>query len=327
MSFKENEVELEVEVEKQEGEEAEAEDNADATAFEKHIIQCCKQPEWQIRSWLRKTLTRAGFVIQEDAYKSDRCDKEKRYESVHNMLAIRQHEGEGFPKICLAAHTDVCRDHAETRGGGGSSRGEYYYWMYDRHGDDTTKPKVPRKVEPVIKVVEHEGKTRRVIQDKECRLQVGGDDRLGVAIITWIALNTGYDMALFFPTDEEIGLKSASACEMQDLKKFDLIAQVDRGNHSNELVIKINGEILVSYDTAVRLLEIAYNIGLPRSPVSGMGTDIYSIKKRGMCKEAVNMTCGYHNSHGSSSQEYIEISEAMDTMRYCSEIVKSYYIE
>lgn len=318
MSFQEKEVEIE--------KEEEVADNADATAFEKHIIQCCKQPEWQIRSWLRKTLTRAGFVIQEDGYRSDRCDKEKRYETVHNMLAIRQHEGEGFPKICLAAHTDVCRDHAETRGGGGGSRGEYHYFMYDRHSDDNSKPRVPRKVEPVIKIVEHEGKIRRVIQDKECRLQVGGDDRLGVAIITWIALNTGYDMGLFFPTDEEIGLKSASACEMQDLKKFDLIAQVDRGNHSNELVVKINGEILVSYDTAVTLLSIAYDLGMPRSPVTGHGTDIYCIHKRGMCKEAVNMTCGYHNSFSSGPQEYIEISEAYDTMKYCASIVKHYYL-
>jgi hypothetical protein len=297
-----------------------------ASAFEKHIMQCCKQPEWELRKWLRKTLTRAGFEIYEDGYKSDRCGKEKRYESVHNMLAIRARDS--FPKVCLASHTDICRDHEEGRGDSRyNGYGEYHYWMYDRHDEDTSKPKVPRKVQPVIKTVEHDGKIRRVIQDKECRLQVGGDDRLGVAINTWIALNTGYDMGIYFPTDEEIGLKSARMVEFPQLKEFDLIAQIDRGNKSDELVIKINNEILCSYDTAVRLLEIAYDIGMPRAPVTGMGTDIYALKSRGMCKEAVNMTCGYHHSHGASPNEYIEISEARDTMKYVSEIVKDYYLK
>lgn len=294
-----------------------------ASAFENHIMQCCKAPEWVLRKWLKKVLTRAGFVIIEDNYKTERCAKEPRYETVHNMLAIR-----GTPSVCLAAHTDVCRDHDEGRNESRyGSYGEHHYWMYDRHDEDISKPKVPRKVEPVIKTVETDGVIRRVIQDRECRLQVGGDDRLGVAIITWIALNTGYDLGLYFPTDEEIGLKSARVCEIPQLKEFDLIAQIDRGNHSDELVIKIAGEILCSYDTAVRLLEIAYDLGMPRAPVHGMSTDVYALKSRGMCKEAVNMTCGYHHSHGSSPNEYIEIEEARNTMKYVAGIVKDYYLK
>lgn len=247
----------------------------------------------------------------------------KRYETVHNMLAVR-----GNPNICLVAHTDVCRDHDDTR----YSSGELNYWMYGRHHKDEveeTVAKVPvlKKVEPVIKDIEHEGGIRRVIQDKNCKLQVGGDDRLGVAINTWIALNTGYDMGLYFPTDEEIGLKSASACEMEDLKKFDLLLQVDRGNNSNQLVIKISNEILCDYDTSVRLLEIAYDMDAPRSPITGASTDVYALKKRGMCKNAVNMTCGYHHSHGSSPNEYIEITEAVSTLRYVSSVVKDYYLK
>lgn len=290
--------------------------------FENHIMQCCKAPEWDLRKWLRKVLTRAGFVIYEDAYKTERASKEKRYDIVHNMLAVR-----GNPNICLASHTDVCRDHeelrTESRFGG---HGEYHYWMYDRHNEDSAVVRLPRRVEPVIKTVELDGKIRRVIQDRDCRLQVGGDDRLGVAINTWIALNTGYDMAIYFPTDEEVGLKSARACEMPRLKEFDIVVQVDRGNHSDELVIKIGGEILCSYDTAVRLLEIAYDLGMPRAPVTGMATDVYALKSRNMIKEAVNMTCGYHHSHGASPNEYIEIEEARNTMKYVAAIVKDYYL-
>lgn len=290
--------------------------------FEHHIMQCCKAPEWELRKFLKKVLIRAGFQIFEDDYKSERVEKDSRYAGVHNMVAIR-----GNPNVCLVAHTDVCRDHEELRS---ESRyggyGEYHYWMYDRHDEDTSKVKIPRKVEPVIKKVEHEGKIRRVIQDKECRLQVGGDDRLGVAINTWIALNSGYDLGLYFPTDEEIGLKSARACEMPQLKDFSLLVQVDRGNHSDELVIKIGGEILCSYDTAVRLLEIAYDNNMPRAPVTGLATDVYALKTKGQCKEAVNMTCGYHHSHSASPNEYIEIDEARATMRYVAEIVKNYYL-
>ena len=291
--------------------------------FENFILQCCKAPEWQLRHFLKKVLIRAGFTIYEDGYKTERCAKEKRYETVHNMLAVR-----GNANICLAAHTDVCRDHDEARGESRyGSYGEHHYWMYDRHNEDSNKPRVPRKVEPVIKTVEMDGEIRRVIQDKDCKLQVGGDDRLGVAINVWIALNTGYDMALYFPTDEEIGLKSARACEMEALKDFDLVVEVDRGNHSNQLVIKIGGEILCSYDTAVRLLEIAYDLNMPRQCITGMSTDVYALKSRGMIKEAVNMTCGYHNSNSSSPLEYIDINEAKDTMRYVSAIVKDYYLK
>lgn len=298
-------------------------DGDKASLFEQHIMQCCKAPEWELRKWLKKVLIRAGFQIFEDDYKSERVQKEKRYESVHNMLAVR-----GTPNVCLVAHTDVCRDHEELKSDskyGGF--GEHHYWMYDRHDEDSSKAKVPRKVEPVIKQVEHEGKIRRVIQDKECRLQVGGDDRLGIAINTWIALNSGYDLGLFFPTDEEIGLKSSRACEMPGLKNFDLLVQVDRGNHSDELVIKIGNEILCSYDTAVRLLEIAYDNGMPRAPVTGMATDVYALKSKGLIKEAVNMTCGYHHSHGAGPNEYIEIDEARSTMKYVAEIVKDYYLK
>src|SRR5258706_1503708 len=108
---------------------------------EKHLINCLKAPEWELRRWLKKVLTRAGFEIYEDGYKSDRCDKEKRYESVHNMIAVRGNTG----KVCLVAHTDICRDHTETRQGEGKVfHGEMYYSSYDRHGEDTSKPKVPR---------------------------------------------------------------------------------------------------------------------------------------------------------------------------------------
>jgi hypothetical protein len=291
----------------------------DMSAYEYHVIQCCKNDEWVLRKWLHKALGRAGFTIYEDGYQTDRIKKDKRYSAVHNMVAIR-----GNPRVCLVAHTDVCRDHDSSRY---SIMGEYS-WMADREEENIgTKSQLSsQKVEPVIKVVEHEGQMRRIIQDKDCKLQVGGDDRLGVAIATWIALNTGYDLGLYFPTDEEIGLKSAAACEMEQLRRFELCMQIDRGNHSHQIVLRISNELMCTYSTAVFLLEKAYDLGLPREPVSGLSTDVYALHKKGLIKDAVNMTCGYHNSHGSSASEYIDIQESKDTMRFVSEVVKAYYL-
>lgn len=302
----------------------ETETNAvEMSAFEKHIIQCCKAPEWQLRAWLKKVLTRAGFTIFEDKYRTERVSKDKRYESVHNMLAIR---GES-PRVCLVAHTDVCRDHEDSRY---SWVGEYS-WMTGEKVDakDTIAAKSQMnetKVEPIVKTIEHEGQMRRIIQEKDNKIQVGGDDRLGVAIITWIALNTGYDMGLFFPTDEEIGLKSARACEMEQLKEFDLLCQVDRGNHSEQLVLKISNTVICQYDTGVFLLECAYDLGMPREACTGLATDVYALHSKGLAKNAVNMTCGYHNSHGAQKDEYIEINEARNTMKFVNEIVRRYYL-
>ncbi len=299
--------------------------------FEQHILHCCRAPEYELRKWLLKTLGRAGFRFIQDNYKTERCARDKRYENVHNLVALR---GEN-PDVCLVAHTDVCREHSE-KNSRSSSMGheEFQKWLgngkkvskeeYEAAKDEIMKADKPYRVDPVVKTVLHNGKERRIIQDRLCKIQVGGDDRLGVAINTWIALNTGFDMGLYFPTDEEIGLKSARACEIPELKDFEVLVQVDRGNKSNELVIKIGSEVLCSYETGTRLINIAYDMGKMRTPVTGMHTDVYALKSKGMCKNAVNMTCGYHDSFGAGANEYIEINEARDTMHYVANIVKDY---
>lgn len=266
------------------------------TSFENFIIKCCELDEWDLRDYLRGTLTEAGFHVQEDDYQSHRPGK---YKTIRNMLAIRGTE----PRICLVAHTDVCRDHGATYRGG------------------------HQKAHPVIKTVDMYGKTKRIIQDKDRKVQTGGDDRLGVAINTWIALNTGYDMGLLFTTDEEVGAISADYVNFKELGDFDVLVQVDRGNQSNQLVTSISGLRLCDNETATRLLGIAEEIGLPRVTVQGLLTDVLAIKGDGKCKNAVNMTCGYHNSYGSSSNEYIDIDEAKDTLKFVSSIISDYEME
>lgn len=266
-------------------------------SFEQFIIKCCKSKEWDLRKFLKKKLIAAGFSIKEDDYRTSRCGKNNKYNRVHNMLAVR-----GEPRTCLVAHTDVCRDHSFSGKG------------------------VAPDVYPVIKSWGDKEK-RLVIQDKDCRYQVGGDDRVGVAINTWIALNTGYDLALLFTTDEEIGLVSAGECIFPELKEFDLLVQVDRGNHSQQLVSRIGGTALCSQETVERLLKIAEEMGVPRNEVSGLATDVLMLIRNEVGKEAVNMTCGYHNSFGDSAKEYIDIEEARSTMSYVGNIVKYYDLD
>lgn len=263
--------------------------------FENFIITCCELDEWDLRDFLKEKLIEVGFSVQEDNYSSYRSGK---YQKVHNMLAIRGKN----PRICLVAHTDVCRDHG--------------YAL-----------KTQKKATPVIKEMNRFGETRRIIQDKDCKVQVGGDDRLGVAINTWIALNTEYDMGLLFTTDEEVGTISADYVSFPELGEFDVLVQVDRGNHSNQLVTNISGIQLCDRDTATRLLNIAKEIGLPRVPVMGLLTDVLAIKSDRKCKNAVNMTCGYHQSIGSSPNEYIDIKEARETMIFVSNIISDYEVE
>ena len=294
------------------------------SGFENFMMQCLKAPEPQLRRYLHKVLIRAGFEIFEDAYESDRCGKDPKMKVVHNMLAIRGNK----PNICLVAHTDVCRDHEAARESRYGTMGEFAHWNQNRHDDPEEVAKfAPVVVDPVIKAWRDEHGQHRIIQDRNCKIQVGGDDRLGVAINTYIALNSGFDMGLLFVTDEEIGLKSARVCDFPQFKHFDLVAQVDRGNNSNEVVTKISGEILCSYETAADLLEIAYDIGLPRRCVSGGHTDVYAIHSQGRIKDCINMTCGYHHSHGADPTEYIDVQEAKDTLKFVSEIVKHYNLK
>jgi hypothetical protein len=259
-------------------------------SFESWIIQCCKAKEWDLRKFLKRTLSSSGFNIKEDNYKTYRGNK---YSNVHNMLATR-----GIPRVCLVAHTDVCRDHSEDS----------------------------PDVDPIIKEEIIGDDILSIIQDRNCNVQVGGDDRLGVAINTWIALNTGFDVSLLFTTDEEIGLVSAEYVKFPELLDFDILLQVDRGNHSNQLVNNIGGVELCNEITANRLIKISEDIGIPRRLVNGLMTDVLAIKTNHMCHDAVNMTCGYHQSYGDSSEEWIDIQEAKDTMKYVASIVKYYYL-
>jgi acetylornithine deacetylase/succinyl-diaminopimelate desuccinylase-like protein len=259
-----------------------------AAGFEAHVARCCALPEPALRGWLRASLEAQGFRVEEDDYQARNQSRWDR-SGVHNMLAVR-----GAPVVAFVAHTDVCRD----------------------LGDPGCAP------DPVVRQVFRAGRARRVLQDREQATQIGGDDRLGVALISWLAATRrDLDLALLFTTDEEVGLLSAAKVPAEWLGRFALAAQVDRGNRpSPELVTRILELPLCSPRTASWLLELAASLGLPRTEVKGLRTDVYALRKRAPI-EAVNMTCGYHASHNDGSgEEYIDLAEALETLMFLEAI-------
>jgi len=251
----------------------------DSFSFSDLIIWCCSQSEHSLRDSIKTELSRKGFSFIEDDYISYR-----NLSGVGNLLLTR-----GNPELCLVAHTDVCRDH-------------YYY----------ENRIFPRKPNPVIKI----SNGREIIQDKNCSVQVGGDDRLGVAIALWCALHTDHDLSILLTTDEEVGLVSASKVSFDQLNSYKLLIQIDRGNNSNQIVTEIRGVKLCDDDTILFLQEKMNSLGVKREFVVGKGTDVFEIKKANLCKNAINMTCGYHDSHGDSGNEYIDVQEAIEARNF-----------
>ncbi len=203
---------------------------------------------------------------------------------IPNLLAVR-----GDPRVMLVAHSDTS-------------------WAQTRSSEL-----------PSPAVVQREG--RWLMEDRERQVQLGGDDRLGIALMTWIAAcDREAPLALLLTTDEEVGCLSADEVPGSWFEGIDLAVQVDRkSDGGDQLVTRIGGTKLCSDSTAEWLLGLAKEIGLPREEVVGGPTDVCVLIERGVCPEAVNLTCGYHRPHG--KDEYVDLQEANDTLRFLQAIV------
>jgi hypothetical protein len=262
------------------------------------LINCCQLNEIQLRTYIKQQLKTHNFTCQEDEYLSYRGGD---YQQIHNLLAMRGKN----PQICLVSHTDVCRDHDRLQGENPNLTPSNY------------------QVKPVIKEILHLDKMVKVVQDQDCKAQVGGDDRVGVAISLWLAIATNLPLGILLTTDEEVGLFSAKKVNFPELMNFDLLVQIDRGNQPHaQIVTTIGTTELCDRDLAKKLIDLSIENGNPREEVIGKGTDVYAIKNNNLCKNAINLTCGYHHSYGSDPQEYIVIEEAEETMEYIRKIIE-----
>ena len=242
------------------------------------LVATCVADETALQRTLTSELAGAGFATRRDRYRpSPRAFPPR---DVTNLLFVR-----GAPRVCLVAHTDVVRD----------------------HGGVATAP-TPH-------VVSDPATGRRVLADRARATPIGGDDRVGVAIIRWLAQTTTAPMAALFTTDEEIGLDGAYAVPMAWLEPFELLVEIDRrSDHGRELVTQIFGRRLCTDERAARLLAIAADVGMPRTTVMGLATDVYAFAARGFRGDAVNLSCGYHEPH--APEEWVDMREAAETATY-----------
>lgn len=257
------------------------------TAFERVILAACALDESALRTQLESALVRHGFAVRQDSYEALPQPRTPQ-RNVRNLLAVR-----GRPRVCLVVHTDVVRDWREPTG----------------------------VLRPVVCYEVVDGRQRRVITDETRETPIGGDDRLGVAIAMRIARATRDDLAILFTTDEERGLCGAEEVPGDWLESFELLVQIDRGNHRNQLVTSIHGTRLCERAWERRLIAIADRAGLPRAACEGLSTDVYALVRRGIVRNAVNLTCGYYANH--RGEEWIDVEEADETARYVRAIVGS----
>jgi tripeptide aminopeptidase len=257
------------------------------TPFERSILTLCAVGEPACRTLLSNALRAAGFRIQTDAYDS-MPQREDQPRAIPNLLAVR-----GEPRVCLVAHSDVVRDWR-----GYTSR-----------------------VEPTLLDLDHGGETERAIADRTRTTPLGADDRLGIAIALEAARTTTVPLAVLVTTDEEVGLCGARAVRPEWVEGFELLVQIDRGNHARQLVTKI-GERLCTREWEARLLGLASEMGLPRTPCTGLSTDVAALSARGVAKNAVNLTCGYYENH--SPSEYVVLREAEETLAYVRAITEAF---
>lgn len=255
-------------------------------SFEELIIWACKSQESSLRIELLKVLKEFGYEIHKDSYSSYKDPGNSIY---NNVLFIR-----GKPNCSFICHTDICRD-------------------YVAINSDSPEPEPT----PVIKNMNGE----RILQDYNCKTQIGGDDRLGVAIAVWTLLQSKNDCALLLTTDEEIGLRSSYELDIPKINDFELLIQIDRGNQSNQIVNEIGGLELCN-SLMSETLKLITSKRIPRTLVKGAPTDIYALKKQNKIQNAVNITCGYHNSFGQSGHEYINIREAKETLFLIKDILE-----
>lgn len=252
------------------------------SGFVRHVARCCAAAESALRRWLETELPKAGFSLHHDDYATTEGRPHP------NLLARR-----GEPSVVLVTHTDTCREHAHPG----------------------------RRSDPCLRKVVRGGTRRWILQDRACRVQLGADDRLGVAIATWVGARARVPLGLLFTTDEEIGLRSARHVPVAWGDGCDLFVQIDRGADEPQLVTSIHGMPLCGKDTERSLIATAEGVGLPRAVADGRGTDVFVLKMQGVVREAVNLTCGYHRAH--REDEFVDVQEAWETVELVRAIVSS----
>lgn len=142
---------------------------------------------------------------------------------------------------------------------------------------------------------------------------LGADDKNGI----WVALRCleRYDAvkACFF-WGEEIGCCGSMRADMKFFSDCRFVLQCDRRN-SGDLITDICGQLCSDeFLAAIPSEEFGY------APVSGLTTDVGTLKENGLSVSCVNMSCGYYAPH--TDHETTVFSELENCLAFVSAIIE-----
>ena len=126
---------------------------------------------------------------------------------------------------------------------------------------------------------------------KRCQTGIGADDKNGI----WICfkmLERFKNMKCVFFVGEETGCVGSGRADMDFFNDCRFVIQCDRRGNS-DMVTRINGTPLCS-DEFIRAVE-PEKYGY--AECTGLLTDVYTLKTRGLPVSCINLSCGYYNPH------------------------------
>lgn len=154
--------------------------------------------------------------------------------------------------------------------------------------------------------------------DEAVQCGIGADDGCGIAL-AYEMFNRFDAIKLFFPKDEEIGLKGTYASDPTFFTDCSMILQGDRRSYTTDLITYTNGIETCSKEFVLAADDIMLKYGYSEN--RGVATDIGGLKKDPIIDcIACNLSIGYFNEH--SDEEVISIKAYYNAVNFVYELIK-----
>lgn len=144
---------------------------------------------------------------------------------------------------------------------------------------------------------------------------VGGDDKVGIAIALWFLQEQDAIKVAFF-RDEEIGCAGSNLADMTFFEDSSFVVQCDRRG-SEDIVYSIMGQTL--FDAAFRERISPIVDRHERKVVTGMMTDVWKLRQKGLRVASMNLSCGYYAPH--SPREIVIEAAVENTVDFIHEMI------
>lgn len=144
---------------------------------------------------------------------------------------------------------------------------------------------------------------------------IGADDKNGIWICFRMLEKFKYMKCVFF-VGEETGCVGSGSADMDFFADCRFVIQCDRKGNG-DMVTQINGTPLCSEEFVEAVQPERY--GYAES--SGLTTDVYMLKTRGLAVSCINLSCGYYNPH--TDNEITILPDLMKCCRFVCHIIRT----